>query len=101
MIAMPSKITPSRQQRVWFITGTSQGFGRELVRAALQRGDCVVATSRDPRKVTSAFEANSDRLLAVRMDLRDSANIAAAVESAVAHFGRIDVLVNNAGHGLL
>jgi NAD(P)-dependent dehydrogenase (short-subunit alcohol dehydrogenase family) len=83
------------------ITGASQGFGQELVRAALQRGDSVVATSRNPHKVVAAFKESSDRLLAVSMDLRDPAQIASAVKSALARFGRIDVLVNNAGHGLL
>lgn len=87
--------------RVWFITGTSQGFGHELVRAALQRGDSVIATSRNPQKVAADFSAASDRLLTVALDLQDSAQISRVVDSAIARFGRIDVLVNNAGHGLL
>jgi NAD(P)-dependent dehydrogenase (short-subunit alcohol dehydrogenase family) len=91
----------SSEKRVWFITGTSQGFGRELVRAALERGDSVVATSRQPQKVAADFADAKDRLLAVPLDLRDPAQIEATVQKAVAHFGRIDVLVNNAGHGLL
>jgi NAD(P)-dependent dehydrogenase (short-subunit alcohol dehydrogenase family) len=85
---------------VWFITGTSQGFGRELVRAALQRGDSVIATSRDPGKVTAAFPQAGDRLLAVALDLHDPANITSVVQQAVSKFKKIDVLVNNAGHGL-
>ncbi len=89
------------KNRTWLITGTSRGFGSELVRAALKRGDCVVATSRNPRKVASDFAEQSDRLLAMPMDLRDSAQIAAAVDAAIGRFGRIDVLVNNAGHGLI
>ena len=93
----PSATAP----RVWFITGTSQGFGRELVQNALQRGDSVVATSRSPQQVTAAFPNFADRLLAIPMDLRNPAEIAAAVTAAIARFGRIDVLVNNAGHGLL
>jgi NAD(P)-dependent dehydrogenase (short-subunit alcohol dehydrogenase family) len=87
--------------RVWFITGTSRGFGREFVRAALARGDRVVATSRDPNAVAAAFPDAKERLLAVSLDLMDEAQIAAVVETAVQRFGRIDVLVNNAGHGLL
>lgn len=87
--------------RVWFITGTSQGFGHELVRAALERGDSVIATSRNPQKVAADFSAASDRLLTVALDLQDSAQIAQVVQSAIARFGSIDVLVNNAGHGLL
>lgn len=90
----------SQQERVWFITGTSHGFGRELVRAALELGDRVVATSRDPSKVYAAF-GKTDRLLAMPLDLRDEAQINATVSDAAGHFGRIDVLVNNAGHGLL
>jgi NAD(P)-dependent dehydrogenase (short-subunit alcohol dehydrogenase family) len=86
--------------RVWFITGTSQGFGRELVRAALQRGDSVVATSRNPQAVAAAFSGAADRLLAASMDLRDPAQISSVVERAIARFGRIDILVNNAGYGV-
>ena len=91
----------SGASRVWFITGTSQGFGHELVRAALQRGDSVVATSRQPDKVAAKFPEAKDRLLAVALDFGDPASIAAAVEKTIQRFGRIDVLVNNAGHGLL
>jgi NAD(P)-dependent dehydrogenase (short-subunit alcohol dehydrogenase family) len=86
---------------VWFITGTSQDFGRELVRAALQRGDSVVTTSRQPEIVAAAFPDASDLLLAVTLDLHDPAQIARKVATAVSRFGRIDVLINNAGHGLL
>lgn len=88
------------QPRVWFITGTAQGFGRELVRVALQRGDSVIATSRHPESVTSAFPDAGDRLLAVWLDLRNERQIASVVVEAIDRFGRIDVLVNNAGHGL-
>lgn len=86
---------------VWFITGTSQGFGLELVRAALERGDKIVATSRDPEKVEAAFPNCSDRLLALRVDLTDNAEVKEAVDVAIATFGKIDVLINNAGYGLL
>lgn len=92
---------PDRPTLVWLITGTSQGFGSELVRAVLQRGDLVVATSRTPSKVAEAFPDAGERLFALSMDLRDEAQIADAVRSAIARFGHIDVLVNNAGHGLL
>jgi NAD(P)-dependent dehydrogenase (short-subunit alcohol dehydrogenase family) len=89
------------KQRVWIITGTSQGFGRDLVDAALKRGDRVIATSRDPKKVLSAFPDAGDRLIAMPMDLRDPKQIAAVADEAISRFGRIDVLINNAGHGLL
>jgi len=87
--------------RVWMITGASQGFGLELVRAILQRGDAVVATSRNPEKVTEACKDSPDQLLAVAMDLGNPAQIASVVQAAIARFGRIDVLVNNAGYGFI
>ncbi len=86
---------------VWFVTGTSQGFGQEIVRVALSRGDYVIATSRNPKKVARMFESASDRLLAISLDLRDDQQIKGAVAAAAKRFGRIDVIVNNAGHGLL
>ncbi|MBS3904895.1 MAG: SDR family NAD(P)-dependent oxidoreductase [Simkania sp.] len=86
---------------VWLITGTSQGFGKELVQAALARGDFVVATSRTPDKVLQDFSGAKDRLLTPSLDLRDPAQINSVVEQAISRFGRIDVLVNNAGYGLL
>src|SRR5580698_7751654 len=95
---MPTQ-TPT--PRTWLITGTSQGFGRDLVQAALDRGDNVVATSRSPEKVKDAFPGAGSRLYAVAMDLSDAGQIANVVESVIGRFGRIDVLVNNAGHGLL
>jgi NAD(P)-dependent dehydrogenase (short-subunit alcohol dehydrogenase family) len=92
---------PPTTARTWLITGTSQGFGLSLVRAALARGDRVVATSRDPDKVTAAFPDAGNRLYATPMDLRDPASIQGVVDSAIGRFGQIDVLVNNAGHGML
>ncbi|MBE8516062.1 SDR family NAD(P)-dependent oxidoreductase [Amycolatopsis sp. H6(2020)] len=86
---------------VWFITGASRGFGLEIVREALSRGDSVVATARNPQTVLDALPDAGDRLLAVALDVHQPAQIAAAVETAVTRFGRIDVLVNNAGRGLL
>lgn len=90
----------SDQHLVWFITGTSQGFGRELVRAALQRGDSVAATSRQPQAVAAAFPAEKERLLVASMDLRYAKPISSVVQQVIARFGRIDVLVNNAGYGV-
>ena len=87
-------------KRVWLITGASRGIGAEITRAALAAGDAVVATARDPKKVAERFEP-SDRLLPVALDVTDEASIAAAVDAAVTRFGRIDVLVNNAGYGVV
>ncbi|TQR85600.1 SDR family NAD(P)-dependent oxidoreductase [Mycobacterium hodleri] len=86
---------------VWFITGASRGFGLEITREALSRGDSVVASARNPRAVLDAIPDAADRLLAVAMDVGDPAQITAAVEAAIARFGHVDVLVNNAGRGLV
>ena len=95
------KTTELPKTLVWFITGTSQGFGNELVRCALQRGDFVVATSRNPEKVQASFRNASARLLAIPMDLRSEEAVKIGIQAAISRFSRIDVLVNNAGHGLL
>ena len=86
---------------VWFITGASRGFGLEITREALSRGDSVVASARNPQAVLDAIPDAADRLLAVAMDVGDPAQITAAVDAAIARFGRIDALVNNAGRGLV
>ncbi len=86
--------------KTWFITGASRGLGLEIARAALAKGDQVVASGRDPSRIASAL-GNSDHALAVALDVTDDQSIEAAIGAAVARFGRIDVLVNNAGYGLL
>jgi NAD(P)-dependent dehydrogenase (short-subunit alcohol dehydrogenase family) len=86
---------------VWFVTGASRGFGAEIVDQALAAGHQVVATARDPRSVTSRFPDSDDHLLAVALDVTDEAAARAAVDSAIQRFGRIDIVVNNAGRGLL
>lgn len=86
---------------VWFITGASRGFGLEIAKEALSRGDRVVATARDPEAVSTAVAEAGDRLLAVALDVHRPEQIAAAVDAAIAKFGRIDALVNNAGRGLV
>ncbi|MEU6343582.1 oxidoreductase [Streptomyces sp. NPDC046977] len=85
----------------WFITGTSRGFGLEIARQALDRGDNVVATARDARPLRDALAGHGDRLLTVPLDVNDEGQAKAAVDAAVERFGGIDVLVNNAGRGLL
>ena len=85
---------------VWFITGASRGFGRAIVVEALSRGDRVVATARNPGDITRAF-GEREGLLPVALDVTDPAQATSAVATAVEAFGSVDVLVNNAGRGLL
>ncbi|GEK21423.1 SDR family oxidoreductase [Cellulomonas xylanilytica] len=85
------------EQQVWLITGASRGMGVDFAQAALAAGHAVVATGRDPQKVTAAVGAH-ENLLAVRLDVTDPADASAAVQAAVDRFGRIDVLVNNAAN---
>ncbi|RPH44438.1 MAG: SDR family NAD(P)-dependent oxidoreductase [Burkholderiales bacterium] len=84
---------------VWFITGCSTGFGRELAKLVLSRGGCAVVTARDASRVADLAHGAEDRTLALDLDVTDAAQITAAVQAAEARFGRIDVLVNNAGYG--
>jgi NAD(P)-dependent dehydrogenase (short-subunit alcohol dehydrogenase family) len=85
---------------VWFITGASKGFGRIWAEAALERGDKVAATARDTAALADLADRYGDDVLPIRLDVTDSAADAAAVEQAHDHFGRLDVVVNNAGYGL-
>ncbi|WP_284762687.1 SDR family oxidoreductase [Arthrobacter sp. efr-133-R2A-63] len=84
-------------KKVWFITGAGRGMGTDIANAALAAGHAVVATGRNPEKVGQAIGENKD-LLAVKLDVTDPADATAAVQAAVDRFGRIDVLVNNAGN---
>lgn len=88
------------EKKVWLITGASRGFGSLIARDALARGDYVVAAARRAEHITQALGAHAN-LLAVDLDVTQEAAAVAAVEQAVSRFGRIDVLVNNAGYGLL
>lgn len=84
--------------KIWFVTGSSRGLGRAFVEAALSRGDRVAATAR--HKLTELSEQYGDSVLPLVVDVTDKDNVFAAVEQAHAHFGRLDVIVNNAGYGL-
>lgn len=84
---------------VWFVTGCSTGFGRELARQLLARGDRVVVTARNPASVADLVAGHEERALVHALDVTDRAQVEAAVRAADARFGRIDVLVNNAGIG--
>ena len=89
------------EKPVWFITGCSTGFGRELAKILLARGDRVAATARDKAKVADLIEGHAQTALALTLDVEKQREIEAAVEAARKTFGRIDVLVNNAGYGYL
>ncbi|GAA3748489.1 oxidoreductase [Plantactinospora mayteni] len=89
----------ARQERVWLITGCSAGFGRHLALAALAAGDRVMATARDVGQLADLVESAPDRVRTARLDVTDQASVDSAVAATLAAFGRIDVLVNNAGHG--
>jgi NAD(P)-dependent dehydrogenase (short-subunit alcohol dehydrogenase family) len=85
--------------KIWFITGASRGFGREWAIAALERGDSVAATARDTATLDDLAAKYGDRLLPLRLDVTDREGAFAAVEQAHERFGRLDVVVNNAGYG--
>lgn len=88
-------------EKVWFLTGASRGFGLEIARKILAQGDRVVATARRAAQILDHLPDAGDALLAIDLDVTDADQAAGAVRSAVDTFGRIDVLVNNAGRGLL
>lgn len=85
--------------KVFLITGTSTGFGAEYVKEVIKNGDTVVATARDPSKLSFA-NTSEKNYLAVALDVLDKSSIDAAFASALDKFGRVDVVVNNAGYGL-
>lgn len=91
---MSSNDTP-----VWFISGCSTGFGRELAKLILARGWRAVVTARDQARVADLVLGAEERALALDLDVSDQAQVDAAVQAALARFGRIDVLINNAGYG--
>lgn len=86
--------------KVWFITGTSRGFGREWAVAALDRGDRVAATARNTDSLQDLREKYGEAVLPLRLDVTDRTAVTAAVQQAQQQFGRLDVIVNNAGYGL-
>ncbi|PVM91909.1 oxidoreductase [Caulobacter endophyticus] len=87
--------------RTWFVTGASRGLGADIVRAVLAAGDRVVATARSRQSLVETLGPDSDNLLSLALDVTRPDQAPAAVDAALARFGRIDVLVNNAGYGHL
>jgi NAD(P)-dependent dehydrogenase (short-subunit alcohol dehydrogenase family) len=92
-------MTTDDSSRTWLITGSSSGFGRHIAHAALERGDRVVATARRPDTLDDLVASAPDRVLAAPLDVTCADQVDAAVSAALERFGRVDVLVNNAGYG--
>jgi NAD(P)-dependent dehydrogenase (short-subunit alcohol dehydrogenase family) len=90
----------SSPQRVWFITGASTGFGRLLAEQLLEAGHNVVATARKPEQIADLGTQFQDACLVQRLDVTDTESVKAAIAGAIERFGRVDVLINNAGYGL-
>jgi NAD(P)-dependent dehydrogenase (short-subunit alcohol dehydrogenase family) len=87
--------------KVWFITGASSGFGDAFARYALAQGHCVVATARDTARLASLVKLAPERVLAQRLDVAQPGEAETALQAAVERFGRVDVLINNAGYGVV
>lgn len=87
--------------KTWFITGTSSGFGRHMTEVLLERGDRVAATLRNPARLKDLAAAHGDRLWVRALDVTDTAAMRRVVSDAFTDLGRIDVVVSNAGYGLL
>jgi NADP-dependent 3-hydroxy acid dehydrogenase YdfG len=90
-----------RQSKVWFITGASRGFGRIWTQAALERGDKVVATARNLEALRELQQQYEDSMLCLKLDVTRRQDIDAAVDAAYGRFGRLDVVISNAGYGYM
>jgi NAD(P)-dependent dehydrogenase (short-subunit alcohol dehydrogenase family) len=86
-------------ERTWLVTGSSRGLGRALAKAVIESGDRLVATARNPKDLEDLVERGGDRVVAVGLDVTDAVAAQTAVATAVDRFGRLDVVVNNAGYG--
>src|SRR2546428_721838 len=91
----------NNSRKTWFITGTSSGFGQAFATYALQKGYNIVATARNPAKLKSLVAQAPDRVLALTLDVDRPRDAQAAVSAALERFGRIDVVINNAGYGIV
>jgi len=93
--------TTMKNEKIWFITGASKGFGRIWAEAALQRGDKVVAAARDQKALEELTTAYGDNVLPLAVNVTNQAIVGEAVQKAHEHFGRLDVVVNAAGYGCM
>jgi NAD(P)-dependent dehydrogenase (short-subunit alcohol dehydrogenase family) len=86
--------------KVWLVTGSASGLGRNIAEAVLESGDRLVATARDTKRLDDLVKIYGDRVRAIPLDVTNESAAQAAVQTAVAAFGRLDVVVNNAGYGM-
>lgn len=100
-MASQKETSTAKPGKTWFITGASRGFGRVWTEAALERGDKVAATARKPETLAALQEKYGDNLLVLELDVTRPEQVKAAVEKAHAHFGRLDIVLNNAGYSLV
>ncbi|MEV6667666.1 SDR family NAD(P)-dependent oxidoreductase [Streptomyces nigra] len=90
--------TRTAHQRVWFVTGSSRGLGRALITAIVEAGDLVAATARNPEALAEELKGYGDRVLALSLDVTSAEASRAAIDATLDRFGRLDVVVNNAGY---
>lgn len=100
-LTLKDMIMEEEQDKVWFITGTSRGFGRVWTEAALKRGDKVVATARNVVTLGDLKDKYGDQILTLEVDVTKPEQVRKAVQAAVDYFGRLDVVFNNAGYSLI
>jgi NADP-dependent 3-hydroxy acid dehydrogenase YdfG len=91
----------NKNSKVWFITGASRGFGRVWADAALKRGDKVAATARKLESIADLEEKYGENVLTLELDVTNHEQVKSVVEKAHAHFGRLDIVLNNAGYSLV
>jgi NADP-dependent 3-hydroxy acid dehydrogenase YdfG len=96
-----AKIMAQQTNKVWFITGASRGLGRIWTEAALDRGDKVAATARDLSSISALTDKYGDRVLTLKLDVTNPEQVKNAVSEAYTHFGRLDIVLNNAGYPLI
>ena len=94
-------MTQTTKGKVWFITGASRGFGRVWTEAALERGDQVAATARNVNSIADLNEKYGNQVLTLELDVTNAGQVKTVVQQAHAHFGKLDIILNNAGYSLV